>query len=80
MTRSNIISVYLLLSIANGLIPLSIALFFSVPMWEALFIWVSTSLMTFLLVSFVCLRSALRDALVFTEAGQPGNEIERAYF
>lgn len=60
MSQLKCIPLYLVLSLVNGIVPFTIALLLSVSVFYALLIWGVASAATFMLISLVCLRSALR--------------------
>ena len=80
MRQHNIISLYLGLSAANGIVPVGIALIFSVPVLGIFAIWALTTMITFVLVCLVCLRNTRPETNPKIKTRRMRSEIERAYF
>jgi hypothetical protein len=71
MSQLKCIPLYLVLSLVNGIVPFTIALLLSVSIFYALLIWGFASAVTFMLISFVGLRSALRQEASAEEQKKP---------
>ena len=78
MSRFYCFSLYLILSAANGIVPLTIALLFSVSGLYAILIWGVTTAATFLLISLVCLRGAMKRSDLKSEGIAVGSELDKA--
>ena len=74
-TRHNLLALYLLLSAMNGAVLFFIALLFSIHWVWALVVWLIASLVSFLLISLVCLRSAISRKKE-DESGNPSGNVE----
>ena len=61
MSQLKCIPLYLVLSLVNGIVPFTIALSLSIAVFYALLIWGVASAATFMLISLVCARNALRQ-------------------
>ena len=61
MSQLKCIPLYLVLSLVNGIVPFTIALLLSISVFYALLIWGVASAATFMLISLVCTRNALRQ-------------------
>ncbi len=61
MNQLKCIPLYLVLSLVNGIVPFTIALLLSVSLFYALLIWGVASFATFLLISLMCARNALKQ-------------------
>lgn len=80
MTRQNVIGLYFGLSAFNGIIPIGIAILFSVPVLGIFTIWALTTMITFTLICLVCLRAAIGESSVQVKNKRLGSDVESAYF
>ena len=77
MAKLNILSLYWVLSAANGSVPAVIALLFSVSGLGFLLIWAVATLATFSLICIACLSAALKEVPSESEAYWMQSEIQR---
>lgn len=80
MTRQNVIGLYFSLSAFNGIIPIGIAILFSVPVLGIFTIWALTTMITFSLICLVCLRSAIGEPHGQLKNKRLQSDVEGAYF
>ena len=78
MNQAKCIPLYLVLAAVNGIVPFIIALLFSVSIMYAVLIWGLATASTFLFISLVCMRSAIKQSDSELEEKPARADLEKA--